>query len=775
MSPLNFLYSRSLTSKIGGCACALGIDLTFLCIGFASTKQHQATAVAVYVAPLDRAKSLVALYTLEEKINATSSGSPGVPRLGIPPYQWWSEGLHGIAGPYTNFSTSGIEYSYSTSFPQPILMGAAFDDHLITDVAKVISTEARAFNNANRTGLDFWTPNINPFRDPRWGRGQETPGEDAFHLSSYVKALIAGLQGETTDPYKRVVATCKHFAGYDIEDWNGNLRYQFDAQISQQDLVEYYLQPFQACVQANVGAFMCSYINGVPTCADPYLLQTILREHWGWTNEEQWVTSDCDAVQNIYLPHQWSATREQAVADALIAGTDLDCGTYMQEHLPGAFAQGLVNENVLDQALVRQYSSLVRLGWFDDAAGQPYRQFGWDSVATDAAQALARRAAVEGIVLLKNDGSNRSGNYAGVPTYLHSPLWALQQENLTIKYAGGNPGGQGDPTTNRWSSLSGAIATSDILIYIGGIDNSIEEEGHDRTSLAWTGAQLDVIFQLAATGKPTIVVVMGGGQIDSAPLANNANISAILWAGYPGQDGGPAIVDILTGKSPPAGRLPQTQYPASYTSLVPMTDMGLRPSENNPGRTYKWYNGTATYEFGHGLHYTNFSATVTSPMQQSYRIADLMSTCKNTTSITLERCAFTSVDISVTNTGAVASDYVTLCYISGSHGPAPHPKKSLVGYQRLFGIAAGASDTARIDLTLESLARVDEVGNKVLYPGEYSLMVDNAPLAAVAFRLTGEEEVLDFWPQPGGNRTGSGVEGLEGYFEGGFGSGQVVV
>lgn len=345
-------------------------------------------------------------------------------RLGIPPYQWWSEGLHGIAGPFTNFNKQGVEYSYSTSFPQPILMGAAFDDDLIKEVAKVISTEARAFNNANRTGLDFWTPNINPFRDPRWGRGQETPGEDSYHLSSYVKALVDGLQGDAKDPYKRVVATCKHFAGYDIEDWNGNSRNQFDAHISQQDLVEYYLRPFQACVQANVGAFMCSYskstrhnpvmksnanndvdaVNGVPTCADPYLLQTVLREHWGWTNEEQWVTSDCDAVQNVYLPHKWSATREQAVADSLIAGTDLDCGTYMQEHLPGAFAQDLVKEAVLDQALVRQYSSLIRLGWFDSAASQPYRQLGWDSVATKDSQALARKAAAEGIVLLKNNG-----------------------------------------------------------------------------------------------------------------------------------------------------------------------------------------------------------------------------------------------------------------------------------------------------------------------------------------------------------------------------------
>jgi beta-D-xylosidase 4 len=151
---------------------------------------------------------------------------------------------------------------------------------------------------------------------------------------------------------------------------------------------------------------MCSYnaVNGVPTCADPYLLQTVLREHWGWNDTEQWITSDCDAIQNVYLPHEWSNTREQAVADSLNAGTDLDCGTYMQSHLPGAFSQGLVKEAVLDQALIRQYSSLVRVGWFDAPEGQPYRQLGWDAVATNASQQLARKIATEGIVLLKNDG-----------------------------------------------------------------------------------------------------------------------------------------------------------------------------------------------------------------------------------------------------------------------------------------------------------------------------------------------------------------------------------
>ncbi|PSN63439.1 glycoside hydrolase [Corynespora cassiicola Philippines] len=748
--------------------------------------------------PLERARSLVALYTLEEKIAATGSSSPGVERLGIPPYEWWSEGLHGIAGPYTNFSDEG-EYSYSTSFPQPITMGAAFDDELITEVATVISVEARAFNNANRTGLDFWTPNINPFRDPRWGRGQETPGEDPYHLSSYVHALIRGLQGETGDPFKRVVATCKHFAGYDIENWNGNHRYQFDAQISQQDLVEYYLPPFQSCARdSNVGGFMCSYnaVNGVPTCADPYLLQTILREHWGWTNEEQWVTSDCDSIQNVYLPHQWSSTREGAAADSLIAGTDLDCGTYMPIHLPGAFEQGLLNESVIDQALTRQYSSLVRLGWFDPPENQPYRQLDFNDVATNASQALALKAATEGIVLLKNEGvlplslesspslglfggwanatENMLGNYFGVPTYLHSPLWAAQQLNVTVDYAEG-VGGQGDPTTNKWLQVKPVADASDIIIYFGGITNSQEAEDMDRVDIAWTGAQLDMAGYLASLGKPMIVIQMGGGQVDSSPIVNNPNISALIWAGYPGQDGGVALFDIITGKAAPAGRLPLTQYPSTYINDVPMTDMTLRPGPSSPGRTYKWYNGTAVFEFGFGLHYTNFSADVTSELQQSYDIADLVSDCKGSNTTYMDRCAFATVEVEVSNTGSTTSDYVALGYLAGAFGPEPYPKKALVAYQRLFAVEGGGSGTARLNLTLGSLTRVDERGNKVLYPGEYSVLIDNEPLASVNFTLAGEQAVIDEWPQPHANRTRKGVSGFEDYFVGGYGSDQQVV
>ena len=671
-------------------------------------------------------------------------------------------------------------------------MGAAFDDALIRDVANVIGKEARAFSNEDRAGLDFWTPNINPFKDPRWGRGQETPGEDPFHLSSYVHALIGGLQGGFNPKYKQVVATCKHFAAYDLESWNGNFRYQFDPHIRSQDLVDYYMPPFKSCARdSNVGAFMCSYnaLNGVPTCADPYLLQTILREHWGWTNEQQWVTSDCDAIQNIYLPHEYAATREEAVAEALLAGTDVNCGTYYQENLPKAFAQGLFNESVLDQALIRQYSSLVRLGYFDGMQ-VPYRSLTWEDVNTPHAQQLAYKAAAEGITLLKNDGTlpvkitsnmtillvggwaeatdQMQGNYLGPAPYLHSPLYAVKQTGAKV-YSSTVPGGQGNPTTDSWLPVWNWADKADMIMFAGGIDNDVESEGMDRVSIAWSGAQLDVIEQLAGYGKPMVVLQMGGGQVDSSPIANNPNISGLLWGGYPGQDGGVALLDTISGKNAPAGRLPVTQYPADYISQIPMTDMTLRPNSTtgSPGRTYQWYNTKPVFEYGYGLHYTTFAASIqggnsTGSNSGSYSISDLMSDCNEKY---MDKCAFGPISVDIQNSGSTTSDYVALGFLTGSHGPEPFPIKRLVSYTRVHNITAGSTSTAKLGMTLGSLARVDERGNTVLYPGDYALMIDTQPLAMMNFTLTGDAVVLDEWPRPPAPQ-----QQTSNYFVGGYGS-----
>ena len=466
------------------------------------------------------------------------------------------------------------------------------------------------------------------------------------------------------------------------------------------------------------------------------------------------------------------------------AGTDLDCGTYYQNHLPGAYSQGLLNETTLDQALVRLYSSLVRTGYFDGPSGL-YRNLTFADVNTQYAQQLARKAAAEGIVLLKNDGllplklsnstsialigdwanatTQMQGNYQGVAPYLHSPLYAAQQLGVRVNYAQG-PGGQGDPTTDAWLPIWDAAKNSDLILYVGGIDISVEAEGMDRVSIAWTGAQLDVIGQLALYGKPMAVVQMGGGQIDSSPIANNPNISALVWGGIPGQDGGSAIFDILTGQTAPAGRLPTTQYPAHYIRDIPMTDMSLRPSATSPGRTYKWYEGIPTFPFGHGLHYTNFSVSVdSSHSSKNYSISSLLGNC---TEFYLDRCPFKSFQVSVKNSGSVASDYVTLGFLTGTFGPQPYPKKSLVKYQRLHNVQPGSSVPATLNLTLGSLGRVDDSGNTVLYPGDYALLIDNEPLAMINFTISGSPRILDEWPQPPVSRQQPGdyfVGGYEGY------------
>ncbi|KAG1896606.1 glycoside hydrolase family 3 protein [Suillus fuscotomentosus] len=707
--------------------------------------------------PITRATSLVKLFTVPELINNTVNRSPGVPRLGLPAYQWWSEALHGVANsPGVNFSTSG-EFSYATSFPQPISMGATFDDELIKSVGGIVGMEGRAFNNYGRAGLDFWTPNINPFKDPRWGRGQETPGEDPYHLSQYVYNLVVGLQGGLDPkPYYQVVSTCKHFAGYDLEDWDGTVRYGFNAVITSQDLVEYYLPSFQSCYRdAKVGAAMCSYnaINGVPSCADPYLLQDILRDFYGFA-QDRWVyskllylcivTSDCDAVQNIYSPHNY-ATPQQAVADALKAGTDLDCGSFYGEWLPIAYKESLITETDLRTALVHQYASLVRLGYFDPEERQPYRTYNWSSVNIPIARQLAYRAAVEGIVLLKNDGTlplsssiknialigpwanattQMQGNYFGVAPYLTSPVMGAMDDGYNVTYL---------------------QRKADAVIYAGGIDLTVEDEALDRYSITWPGNQLDLIAELEMIGKPLVVVQFGGGQLDDSILKGNASVNALVWAGYPGQSGGKAVFDTLSGKVAPAGRLPITQYPASYVNEIPMTNMNLRPNLTSPGRTYIWYTGMPVYEFGYGEHYTTFCYKWVRAPATSYSIQALIDGGKY--AAYLDVAPFATLAVSVTNTGNRTSDYVSLLFASGMYGDAPYPNKLLVSYTRSHGIMPGTTATAELPITLGNLARADTDGNFWLYPGTYELALDTSGVLTSKFKLTGSAARLTSFPQ----------------------------
>lgn len=686
------------------------------------------------------------------------------------------------SSPGVQFAESG-NGSSATSFPNPISLAAAFDDQLVQDIGLAIGAEARAFANAGRAGLDFWTPNINPFRDPRWGRGLETPGEDPLRISNYVRALLKGMEWASLDPSemekRQVIATCKHFAAYDLERWDGSVRYSFDAIVSMQDLVEYYLPPFRQCARdSNVGSIMCSYnrVNGTPACANEYLMQRVLREHWNWTEHNNYIVSDCNAVHNIYADHKWVKTAAQAAGKAFNAGTDNVCeaGGWTTDVI-GAYNQSLLSEKVIDQALRRQYEALIRADYIATFREEPtgFRSYGWDYVNTEQAHGWARQAATDGMVLLKNVdgtlplklGKNKSvamvgfwahdtssrmlGNYHGRPPFYRTPLWAAQELGLRVNYANASVS-----STGNNSAVLDAARQSDVVLFFGGIDTSIETEDRDRTSITWPAAQLETLSSLRAIGKKVIVVQLGT-QIDNTPLLHDKNIGAILWAGYPGMFGGPAALDIITGKKAPAGRLPVTQYPGNYTEQVPMTDMALRPSAKNPGRTYKWYSN-AVQEFGFGLHYTNFTIRFGSPydvaatkrnppvFQSDLLLADCNQPHK-------DRCAFPSMPIVVKNHGNITSDFVALAFISTKQGPAPQPIKELASYKRIRDVEPGEEREALLDLTFGDFARVKENGDTVLYTGAYCLILDVPEQQRLCIEILGGDVVFDVWPQPKGN------------------------
>lgn len=405
---------------------------------------------------------------------------------------------------------------------------------------------------------------------------------------------------------------------------------------------------------------------------------------------------------------------------------------------------------------------------------------------------MALQSAADGLVLLKNDGTlplnlqNKTvalighwanttrqilGGYSGIPPYLHSPVHAAGQLNLTYHFAPG-PVAPPNTTQDTWTAAALAAASkSDVILYFGGTDLSIAAEDKDRDSIAWPDAQLTLIRSLASFGKPLVIAQLGD-QVDDTPLLANPNVSAILWAGYPGQSGGTAVLDAIAGRAAPAGRLPVTQYPANYTSAIPLTEMALRPGGSNqaanggssptatvthPGRTYRWY-ATPVLPFGHGLHYTAFSARFGVFPALGLTTSSLVSACASSNATTgtpagsypyLDLCPFPpQVSVWVTNTGSVTSDYVALVFVTGEFGPRPYPAKTLVGYKRLRAIRPGETAAAWVDVTLGALGRVDERGDRVLYPGRYKLVLDVPAVSEVEFEVSGEEVVLERFPQP---------------------------
>ncbi|MBA0688903.1 hypothetical protein Goari_006665 [Gossypium aridum] len=569
--------------------------------------------------------------------------------------------------------------------------------------------------NGGSAGLTYWSPNVNIFRDPRWGRGQETPGEDPVLAGTYAAYYVKGLQGNDGDRLK-VAACCKHFTAYDLDNWNGVDRFHFNAQVSKQDIEDTFDVPFKMCVQdGNVASVMCSYneVNGVPTCADPNLLRNTVRGQW---KLDGYIVSDCDSVGVFYNTQHYTTTPEQAAADAIKAGLDLDCGPFLAQHSEDAVKQGLLNEVDINNALVNTLRVQMRLGMFDgEPSVQPFGKLGPKDVCTPSNQELALEAARQGIVLLKNSGvslplSHRRhrtvavigpnsdatvsmiGNYAGVACGYTSPLQGIGNYVKTIHQLG--CANVACPDDKLFSAAIDAARQADATVLVMGLDQSIEAEFRDRTGLLLPGRQQELVSKVAKASKgPTVLVLMSGGPIDVSFAKNDPRIGAILWAGYPGQAGGAAIADVLYGTTNPGGKLPMTWYPQDYVSNLAMTDMAMRSSQhrNYPGRTYRFYKGPVVYPFGHGLSYTNFVHTIVNAPQvvtvplDGHRRSGNATVLGKAIKVNHARCNKLSVglQVNVKNTGSKDGTHTMLVFLTP---PAGHwaPSKQLVAFAKVY-------------------------------------------------------------------------------------------
>ncbi|KAL2468006.1 putative beta-D-xylosidase 7 [Forsythia ovata] len=712
-----------------------------------------------------RVQDLVARFTLDEKISQLVNKASAVPRLGIPYYQWWSEALHGVA--VAVGVENGVRFNGSiraaTSFPQIILTAATFDANLWYRIAKVIGTEARAiYNEGQAIGMTFWSPNINIFRDPRWGRGQETPGEDPLVTGKYAVSFVRGIQGDSfeggdlKDEHLQVSACCKHLTAYDLDHWKGIDRFTFDAIVTKQDMADTYQPPFKSCVQeGHASGIMCAYnrVNGVPNCADYDLLTKTARGEWGF---QGYITSDCDAVKIIYENQNYVKSPEDAVADVLKAGMDVNCGDYLENHTKSAVEKGKVSEYDIDRALYNLFSVRMRLGLFN---GNPrkrlYGNLGRNQICTQAHQDLALEAARDGIVLLKNlarllplskdktkslavIGPNANvpktlrGNYAGPPCKTITPLEGLKSYVKNVKFH------QGCKTTNCTSFTTKKVVkiakSVDYVVLIMGLDQNQEREDLDRDELVLPGKQKSLITSIAkAARKPIVLVLLCGGPVDISFAKNDPKIGSILWAGYPGEAGGQAIAEIIFGDHNPGGRLPITWYPKDFIK-IPMTDMRLRhdPSSGYPGRTYRFYKGKNVFEFGYGLSYSNYSYKFVSVSQNKFNFDRLSSTnmVENSSYIPVsaigsESCnkAKFSVIVEVKNQGKMAGKHPVLLFLRQEKAGNGSPIKHLVGFQT---VRLNPNAKANVEFQVnpcEHFSRANEDGLLVIDEGIQYLVV----------------------------------------------------
>lgn len=687
-----------------------------------------------------KAEALVAKMTIEERAGQLKYDAPAIERLGIPTYNWWNEALHGVARAGT-----------ATVFPQAIGCAAMFDEEEMQKIADVIAEEGRAKYNAFSKeedrdiykGLTFWSPNINIFRDPRWGRGHETYGEDPFLTARLGVSFIKGLQGDGET--MKVAACAKHFA---VHSGPEAIRHEFDAVVSQKDLYETYLPAFEAAVkEGGVEAVMGGYnrTNGEPSCGSKTLLKKILREDWGF---EGHVVSDCWAIQDFHQFHKVTNGPKESAQMALKAGCDLNCGcTYA--YIMAALQDGLVTEEQITEACIRVFTTRFLLGMFD---GSEYDDIPYEVVECKEHRNLAVEAAHKGMVLLKNDGilpldkrkirtigvvgpnaNNRialQGNYHGTSSRYVTVLEGIQKEvedDCRVYYAEGSHMYKDTMENLAWKDdrISEAVITAkqcDVTIVVLGLDELMEGEepdqsnrgqAGDKASLEFPGCQQRLLEAVTAVGKPVITVVLAGSAMDLRYA--DAHTNAILQAWYPGAEGGTAVADVLFGRVSPSGKLPVTFY-KDTSDLPEFTDYSMK------NRTYRYMEQEALYPFGFGLTYGNVKVSAAEFAEQPEKEKPVKIRC------------------TVTNTGKWDTEEVVQIYIKDWKSKYAVRNHSLCGFRRVM-VKAGESIETELTIDPRAFTIVDEEGKRYVDSNKFSLYVATTQPDARSTALTGHEAV----------------------------------
>jgi len=686
----------------------------------------EAQSVPVYKdmsQPLDvRVKDLVSKLTLEEKVSLLGYNSKAVPRLGIPAYNWWNEGLHGVA-----------RAGEATIFPQAIGMAATFNDDLVKQVSTAISTEARAKYNLaiqkdrhlQYMGLTFWTPNINIFRDPRWGRGQETYGEDPFLTATIGSAFVKGLQGN--DPhYLKTSATAKHFA---VHSGPEATRDYFDARVDEKDFRETYLYAFHALVNNGVESVMSAYnrINGVPNSINKALLTDILRKEWGFKGH---VVTDCGALDDVYSTHKTLPNAVEVAAAAIKAGIDLDCSSILQNDVINAINQKLITEKEVDQRLTELLRTEFKLGFYDNPQKIPYHNYGADSVHNAPHIALARKVAQQSMVLLKNNNNVLPLNQADYPSIMVLGPNAAAFDPMVGNYHGVSSKvvnfvegitGAVDPATRIEYDLGSdytdtthfggtwAAGNCSVTIAVVGLSPVLEGEagdaflsksGGDKKDLSLPASEIAFMKALRHSVKtPIIAVVTAGSDVDISAIEPYAD--AIVFGWYPGEQGGNAFADLLFGKVSPSGHLPLTFY-KSIKDVPDYSDYSMK------GRTYRYFNGPVQYPFGFGLSYTSFEYEAEKSLAKKYKANDTL-----------------NVTVKVKNTGKMDGDEVVQAYIQYPQIDRM-PVKELKGFKRV-SVTKGGERSVTIKIPVKDLQKWDlKTHGWKTYPGAYKLVLGSS-------------------------------------------------